>query len=155
MNSRPKLIALGSVIVVMSTLSACMPTEADSEAKSARDVLAARTSESGMPKGAIALSEGLYAVPVAVDDEGCEQFSEWSSSGVTRQIVYFRDGEGGFTAVKSAAHACNAEMKEAGVDERGCTIYQAAQPDGEVTDVAYYRTERGYVVNPAAALCDG
>ncbi|MGI9498975.1 MAG: hypothetical protein ACR2P3_02985, partial [Geminicoccaceae bacterium] len=72
-----------------------------------------------------------------------------------RQVIYFRDGKGGFTTAKSAAHFCNTVMVEAGVDDRGCAVYHAEQPDGEVTDVDYYRTDNGFTAQRDNAICDG
>lgn len=153
MSEAKRLLPL-AIVAMLAVLASCVPTEPVDEAKSARDVLAERAGDGSIPKGAIALADGVYAVPIAVDAAGCELFSEWSTSGVARQIIYFHDGEGGFTASKSATQSCNATMAKTGVDQRGCAIYRAEQPDGQITDVDYYRSENGYTANPDTAICE-
>ncbi len=117
--------------------------------------VASRSDDIDVPDGAIWMSKGVYAVPVAIDDEGCEQFSQWAKSGATQPVVLYRDGTGGFTALKSAESSCNAEMVNAGADESGCPVFRAEQPDGNVTDVIYYRSGNGFTANPERAVCEG
>ena len=156
MSGPRRRLGLAGAAGLLAVLAGCVPVEPVAEAKSARDVLEERAAKSGdgIPRGAIALADGIYAVPVAVDAAGCEQFSEWSTSGVARQIIYFHDGEGGFTATKSATQSCNAVMMKAGVDRQGCAIYRAEQPGGQITDVDYYRSANGYTANPDTAICE-
>ena len=101
------------------------------------------------------LIEGdLYAVPIAVDEDGCEQFTTWSESGARSltQPIYFLDGEGSFSLSKTEA-SCNASMVETGVDDTGCRTFQAEQPDGTSSEVTYYRSRNGYSVKRDRAAC--
>lgn len=155
MMEKRALLAVAFAGSLMAVASGCVPTDADDGDASIEDLLAADTSAGGVPEGAMPISDATYAVPVAVDADGCEQFSEWSTAGVARQIIYFHDGSGGFAAAKSAEYSCNADMVEIGADDRGCTLYRAEQPDGSVTDVAYYRVGDGYSVSPDKSDCAG
>lgn len=145
------LPAMGVVGLVMSLLVGCAPSNVGGD-ESLSDVLAAESSE-GPPRGAVLMADDVYAVPVSIDADGCEQFAGWSAGGVVRQIIYFRDGAGGFTAIKSAEHSCNASMVAIAEDDRGCPMFRAEQPDGTAADVAYYRSGTGYVTNPDNADC--
>ena len=117
--------------------------------------VASHSNDGDVPDGAIWMAKGIYAVPVAVDGDGCEQFSQWAASGATQPVVLYRDGEGGFSALKSEEASCNAEMVSAGADGSGCPVFRAEQPDGKVTEVIYYRSESGYTANPERAVCEG
>lgn len=119
------------------------------------DQVTSRSDEGEVPDGAIWMAQGIYAVPVAVDDEGCEQFSQWTKSGATQPVVLYRDEKGGFSALKSDKASCNAEMISAGADNSGCPTFRAEQPDGKLTDVIYYRSESGFTVNYERAVCEG
>ena len=141
---------------LMAIVTGCVqPGDADENEASIQEMLASDPSAGGIPEGAIPISDTIYAVPVAVDADGCEQFSEWSTEGVARQLIQFHDGQGGFTAIKSAEHSCNAVMVEAGEDDRGCMMYRAEQPDGSATDVAYYPAGSGFSTNPNKSDCAG
>ncbi len=155
MNGRRPSFALGIAGCLALFVAGCVPSDASDETQSMRDaVKAASDGDGGMPAGAIPMSDGVYAVPVAVDAEGCETFTEWSSLGVARQAVYFRDGDGGFTTTRSE-RACSANMVEIGEDTRGCKTFRARQPNGEETDIVYYRAESGYTADPESAVCEG
>ena len=154
MSALRGLLAIGFMVSLSLFVAGCVPSEADGDTTSARETIIQKSESGGrIPDGAVPLSDNIYAVPVAVDSEGCELFAEWTAGGVVRQVIYFRDGEGEFSAVKSDEHACNAVMVDVGGDERGCTIYRAEQPDGSASDVAYYRSATGYTVNPDNADC--
>lgn len=155
MMTTGSLVGAALVGSLMSVLVGCVPAEQDTDAGLDADLLAATSGDGEVPKGAIQLSETSYAVPVSVDGDGCEQFSEWSTAGAARQIVYFHDGNGGFTATKSVEHACNADMVAVGEDDRGCTLYRAEQPDGSATDIDYYPSGGGFTWNPDTADCAG
>lgn len=128
---------------------------ADDGRPTVADVVAAKSEEGIMPVGAMPISDDVYAVPIAVDDNGCEQFSQWSAEGVTQPVILYRDGSGGFAATKSADYSCNAEIVDAGSDDRGCPVFRTEQPDGKVSDVVYYRAQSGYTANPERAVCQG
>jgi len=136
-------------------LTGCLADGSEPARPTIEDVVVSRSTDADVPDGAIQMSKGVYAVPVAIDDEGCEQFSQWAESGVTQSVVLYRDGAGGFSALKSDQVSCNAEMVSAGADDRGCPVFRAEQPDGNVTDVIYYRSESGYTVNTERAICEG
>lgn len=146
----------GAAAMAALLLGACVPTESHEQAgtDSLAEEVARHQPAAGMPEGALAIGDHLYAVPVAVDQDGCEQFREWSELGVERQVIYYRDGKGSFSAIKSEDGSCNAEMVESGADADGCPTFRAEQPDGTATDVIYYQSVAGgYAVNKAQSAC--
>jgi hypothetical protein len=153
MDTNRSILRVGLVGLVSIVVVGCVADGSGSP--TIEDVVASKTVESGVPEGARAISGGVYAVPVAVDEDGCEQFSQWSATGVTQQVIVYHDGKGGFTATKSDDYSCNAEMVQTGEDIRGCAIYQAEQPDGSATEVVYYRSAGGFTANPDRAVCEG
>ena len=146
-------IGLSSIAAV--TLTGCLADGSESARPTIEDLVASKATDGDVPDGAVQMSKGVYAVPVAIDDDGCEQFSQWAQSGVTQSVVLYRDGDGGFSALKSDKASCNAEMVSAGTDDRGCPVFRAEQPDGNVTDVIYYRSQSGYTVSADRAICEG
>jgi len=155
MIGKPGLTAFGIVGMMAPFLIGCIPGEAGSETVSLEDVVSNSPVNAGIPQGAMPVSDGIFAVPIAVDADGCEQFSQWSESGVTQPVILYRDGDGGFTAVKSDAASCNADMVETNENDQGCPTYRAEQPDGKITDVVYYPSNSGFTANPDRAVCDG
>ena len=151
MTGTRTLLALGVAGSLMSLLVGCAPSDAGGD-EGAIEILATEPAV-GAPKGAVPMAGDVYAVPVSIDSDGCEQFSAWSAGGVVPQVVHYRDGAGGFSAIKSAEHSCNADMVSIGEDERGCAMFRAEQPDGTAVDVAYYRSGNGYVTNADNADC--
>lgn len=152
MDRRLSLTALGLFGLASVAIAGCVAGEGR---PTVGDVVAAKARDGGMPKGAISMSDGVYAVPMAVDGDGCEQFSQWSAEGVAQPVILYRDGSGSFAATKSADYSCNAEMVDAGSDDQGCPVFRTEQPDGKVSDVVYYRSQNGYTVNPDRAVCEG
>lgn len=153
MTGTRTLLSMGVVASVLSLNLGCAPSDAGG-GEGLSDILAVEPVE-GVPQGAVPMSGDAYAVPVSVDSDGCEQFSGWSAGGVVQQVIYYRDGAGGFSAIRSAEHSCNADMVAIGEDERGCAMFRAEQPDGTAADVAYYRSGNGYVTRSDAADCAG
>ena len=149
----------GAAALAVLLLQSCVQMTGANEKQAAEneDVaedLIEEQSDDTMPEGAIFVREHLYVVPVAVDAEGCEQFREWSDLGVTRLVIYFRDGKGSFTPIKSEEGSCNAQMAETGPDEDGCPAYRAEQPDGSVTEIPYYEFPGGgYTINKERSVC--
>ena len=143
--------------LMIPLLAGCLPVDAGGPAGTgAEDVKTSSNQEAaGAPQGAISMSNGVYAVPIAVDAYGCEQFSQWSSYGATQLIILYHDGEGGFTGTKSDRYSCNAEMINVGRDGSGCSTFHAEQPDGKVTDILYYRSGSSFTANPERATCNG
>ena len=138
------LAAMTMIGVMTPFLAGCLPVDAGGGQPGA-----------AMPKGAILVSEGVYAVPIAVSAEGCEQFSQWSALGATQPVILYHDGVGGFTATKSDRFSCNADMVNVGRDSLGCPTFRAEQPNGKVTDVLYYPSGSSFTANPARATCNG
>ncbi|MGI9510525.1 MAG: hypothetical protein ACR2QJ_14390 [Geminicoccaceae bacterium] len=151
MTGTRSLVIPGVAGALMVLLVGCVPGDVGDDAASS-DIKAAEAA-SDLPKGAMPMSGGVYAVPIGVDTEGCEQFSAWSAEGVVQQIIHYHDGQGGFTPIKSIEHSCQAAMVEIGKDEKGCSIYRAEQPNGAATETVYYRGESGYSIRPEHADC--
>lgn len=107
------------------------------------------------PEVAFLIEEGLYAVPLAVDENGCEQFTTWSETGVKSlaQPIYFLDGLGSFSPEKLEDLSCNARMVETGVDNSGCPTFHAMQPDGTSSEMNYYPAGNGYTVSRERSTC--
>lgn len=107
------------------------------------------------PEVAFLIEGDLYAVPLAVDENGCEQYTTWSETGVKSlaQPIYFPDGLGSFSPKKLEGLSCNARMVETGVDSGGCPTFHAMQPDGTSSEVNYYPAGNGYTVNRERSTC--
>lgn len=60
-----------------------------------------------VPEGAIPIGEDLYMVPAGRDNDGCEQFTAWSSTKAVAQVIYYRARSGGFTTSRSQADCSN------------------------------------------------
>jgi hypothetical protein len=155
MKIRPVFALISLLGMTAAGLAGCVLDGRDTGRPTIEDVAAAQPSDGDVPDGAIWMSKGLYAVPVAVNDDGCEQFSQWAASGITQAVILYRDGKGGFSALKSEEASCNVEMINVGVDDSGCPVFRAEQPDGKVTGVVYYRSESGFTVSPERAICEG
>ena len=56
-----------------------------------------------VPEGAIPIGEDLYMVPAGRDNDGCEQFTAWSSTKAVAQVIYYRARSGGFTTSRGQA----------------------------------------------------
>lgn len=149
----------GSVAVSTALLlQACVPTPGADDKQAAKEEYLQGELEKqagdAMPAGAIQIGDDLYMAPVAIDAEGCEQFRQWSGLGVMQLAIHFRDGEGGFSPIKSAENSCNATMVETGPDQDGCQTFRAEQPDGSATDVTYYDYQGGgYTVRKDRSVC--
>jgi hypothetical protein len=153
----------GSAVLASLLLTACAPplTENEARRESNRQALEEAAPRAVVeprekPDVAFMIEEGLYAVPLAVDEDGCEQFTTWSDSGARRltQPTYFHDGEGSFSPEKAEAFSCNAEMIRNGPDETGCPTFLAEQPDGSSSEAIYYRGESGFTARRERAICD-
>jgi len=109
----------------------------------------------GKPDIAFFIEDDLYAVPLAVDREGCEQFTTWSESGVKSlaQPIYFHDGEGSFSPTKVEGASCNASMIETEIDGKDCPTFRAQQPDGTSSEVVYYQSRNGYTIKKERSTC--
>jgi hypothetical protein len=151
----------GIVALAALLLAACVPpTPADQAGRATGRPYegapgdAARTIPE-RPDVAFLIEDGLYAVPLAVDANGCEQFTTWSESGVRslNQPIYFLDGEGSFTPTKLDDVSCNAEMVKTGTDKTGCPTFEAEQPDGTSSKVTYYPAANGYTVRRDRSSC--
>jgi hypothetical protein len=152
----------GGVAVLTALLvSACTPPTTTSQSKDKdpkqvlEDAVPGSTTGPGMPEVAFMIEEGLYAVPLAVDKDGCEQFTTWSETGVKSlaQPIYFHDGEGAFSPIKVDDASCNASMVKTGVDEDGCPTFRAEQPDGSSSEVVYYPSHHGYTIRKERSNC--
>ena len=158
MLGRDGLPTIGIIGAMIPVLAGCLPVDAGGQPKTAAEEIEDQVDQAGegIPTGAIMVSDGVYAVPVGVDADGCEQFSQWSTLGATQPVIIFRDGNGGFSPIKSDDYSCNAEMVDMGLDADGCGMFRAEQPDGTVTDIVYYRADNGgFTANPNNALCEG
>lgn len=160
-NTRTCLRARGGTAVLAALLlNACTPqTTADQSRKEARqaleDAAPGSTRRFEKPEAAFLIKDDLYAVPLAVDKEGCEQLTTWSESGIKNlaQPIYFHDGEGSFSPTKVDGASCNATMVETGVDDDGCPTFRAEQPDGTSSEVTYYASHNGYTVKKERSNC--
>ncbi len=117
--------------------------------------LPGRLPGSGKPDIAFVIKEDLYAVPLAVDNDGCEQFTTWSESGVRSlaQPIYFHDGEGSFSPTKVEGASCNASMIQTSADGEGCPTFRAEQPDGTSSEAVYYPARNGYTIKKERSDC--
>ena len=111
--------------------------------------------EPGKPDHAFLIEDGLYAVPLAVDGEGCEEFTTWSGSAVQtlQQPIYYHDGKGAFSTTKDKDVACNATMVKTGIDVDECPTYRAEQPDGFTSGVIYYPSGQGFTARKERSTC--
>ena len=55
------------------------------------------------PPGAVHVEDGLYMVPVGVDESGCQQYSGWSATKALPAVIYYRAADGTFTMLRSEA----------------------------------------------------
>lgn len=153
----------GSFIAgVVLVLSGCVPATTADQAqveanKRALEEAApgSNINEAERPEVAFLIEGDLYAVPLAVDENGCEQFTTWSETGVKSlaQPIYFLDGLGSFSPTKLEDLSCNARMVKTGVDGSGCPTFHAMQPDGTSSEVSYYPAGNGYTVNRERSTC--
>jgi hypothetical protein len=107
-----------------------------------------------LPPGAIAAGERLYMVPVGVDTDGCEQFTPFSSGGMTNQAIHYRLPDGSFVLAKDPA-ACRVEMVPLPPSVDGCARFQARPAAGLTPTAVAYRPALagGYVVIREEAAC--
>lgn len=154
-------IRQGGAALAALLLCSCIPATTEPQGKveagQKAHEEAASASEAGVlkkPDVRFLIKDDLYAVPIAVDADGCEQFTTWSESGAKSlaQPIYFLDGEGAFSPTKTEA-SCNANMIETGTDDTGCRTFQAEQPDGTSSEVTYYRSRNGYTVKRDRSTC--
>lgn len=61
------------------------------------------------PPGAIRRGEDFYLVPVGPDRDGCMRYRAFSLTRMVAQVIYYDDGDGGYTPNKAAAQC--AEVK--------------------------------------------
>lgn len=144
-------------------LSACAPATTNQstvQTKSEAEIALEKAAPGGdrafqTPETAIPVRDDLYAVPLAVDREGCEQFTTWSTTGIKHlaQPIQYHDGEGSFSPVKMAGISCNATMVRAGKDRDGCPTFRAEQPDGTSSEVTYYAFHNGYTARKGRSKC--
>jgi hypothetical protein len=156
MSIRTKLNLFCAGLTGMSLLAACTPP-GEGPAATPQEALEraaeGRQPAQGVPAGAVMVEDGLYAVPIAVDAGGCEQFSLWSPGGAVAEVIHFRDGEGGFSPTRTPG-SCGAVMVSAGQDETGCPQFAIEQPDGALTEARFYeRAGGGYGTNRSGAAC--
>ena len=152
----------GGVAVLAGLLvSACTQPTTISQSKDKdpkqvlEDAVPGSTTGSRRPEIAFMIEEGLYAVPLAVDKDGCEQFTTWSETGVKSlaQPIYFHDGEGSFSPIKVEGASCNASMVKTAPDQDGCPTFRAEQPDGSSSEVVYYASQHGYTIKKERSNC--
>ncbi len=55
------------------------------------------------PPGAIRVGEDLYQVPLGKDADGYPRFTLWSRTRAVITVIWYPDGEGGFTTDRSRA----------------------------------------------------
>lgn len=161
-SSSTKLLKKGGAALAALLLSACVPQAGYEQAQIEANK---KILEEAAPGSKIAtyqepdvrflIKDDLYAVPIAVDASGCEQFTTWSESGTQSlaQAIYFHDGQGSFSPIKSYEASCNATMVETGSDSTGCRTFRAKQPEGPSSEVIYYRSRNGYTVKRERSVC--
>ncbi len=145
----------GSAAVLAALLfSACTQASGNEKAEGLK-VKGKVSSEAGeVPAGAEFYKDSAYAVPHSIDAEGCEIFTMWRPDGLSQRMLFYRDGEGSFSPVKSEEGSCNATVVEAGPDAEGCPTFRAEQPDGTTTDAVYYALPAGgYTVAKERSNC--
>lgn len=156
-----RALTMGSAAALaVLLLDACVPQTTADQARieaNKRKLEEAAGSEippSEKPDVAFLIEDDLYAVPLAVDADGCEQFTTWSKSGAKSltQPIYFLDGQGSFSPTK-LEESCNAEMVQTGTDDTGCPTFLATQPDGTSSEVIYYPAQNGYTVRKERSTC--
>ncbi len=104
---------------------------------------------------AIQVGEGKYMIPKGIDEDGCEMFGPYSTSGSTVTAIHYRQADGSFNVAKDLA-VCKVDMVAIGTDPAGCDMYRAKPINADLaaTDVTYYRDADGrYVVHKAGAGC--
>lgn len=149
----------GSVAALATLLlNACAPVDgAEKAGADAQRVLEDATTgtTAGKPTGAILIDDDLYAVPIAVDRDGCEQFKAWSETGAVPlgQPIYYHDGNGSFSSTRSEEASCNATMVEIGPDTEGCPTFRAEQPGGTATEARYFQSAGGYTTVKERSVC--
>ncbi len=107
-------------------------------------------------KNAVQVSDSLYMVPKGIDDDGCEMFGPYSTTGPTATAIHYRQADGGFDIAKDPA-VCKVDMVALGSDPEGCEMYRAKPVNNELaaTDVTYYRDAEGnYVAHKTKPSCD-
>jgi|GEM_PF-6344093 len=156
-----RLTIKGSVAVLAAgLLSACAPVDGgkkvEADVKQVRGNAAARAAAE-KPKGAVLIKDGLYAVPLAVDKDGCEHFRTWSETGPIPlgQPIYYHDGNGSFSSTRLDDASCSAKMVETAPDPEGCPTFRAEQPDGSTSDVQYFQSASGYTTTKERSVCEG
>jgi len=95
-------------------------------------------------------------IPKGIDEDGCEMFGAYSTSGPTITALQYRQADGGFDIVKDPA-VCRVDMVAIGTDPSGCEMYRAKpiNADLSTTDVTYFRDADGrYVVHQTGRSCD-
>ena len=105
---------------------------------------------------AIQVSDNLYMIPKGVDEDGCEMFGPYSTSGSTATAIHYRQADGSFDIAKDPA-VCKVDMVAIGTDPEGCEMYHARPINADLgaTDVTYYRDADGhYVVHKTGSDCN-
>ncbi|MGH1483041.1 MAG: hypothetical protein ACRBM6_30765 [Geminicoccales bacterium] len=105
---------------------------------------------------AIQVGEGKYMLPKGIDEDGCEMFGAYSTSGPSVTAIQYRQADGGFDIAKDPA-VCRVDMVAIGTDPSGCEMYRAKpiNADLSTTDVTYFRDADGrYVVHQTGRSCD-
>ncbi len=159
-NAKKKVLVFGggSALVAFLLSSCVLEPQAGRRAASQdsveKAVLDAGDEALKKPEARFLIKDGLYAVPIAVDGDGCEQYTTWSEFGARSltQPIYFLDDQGSFSPTKTDA-SCKAKMIKTGVDETGCPTFRTEQPDGTSSDVTYYPASNGHTVRRERAAC--
>ena len=89
--SGSRLMRIMPLIGALLALAGCIPAKAPT------------SSADELPANAIPVGNDLYMVPIAVDDDGCEIFSETLPGRPLPAIVYYRRSDGTFTRIKAEA----------------------------------------------------
>lgn len=83
-------------------IGACAAGETgEDEPRPAAAALGPVTSEP--PPGAIRRGKDFYLVPIGADGDGCMRYRTFSLTRLVAQVIYYDDGEGGYTPNKAAA----------------------------------------------------
>ncbi len=160
--SRTVFPLVGGIAVTTFLLGSCAPaitpaktSNADGPDEEPQVVAKDKALSAEQPTPRFLIEGDLYAVPMAVDFEGCEQYTTWSASGTPplTQPIYFLNGQGSFSQGKTDG-SCRATMVKTGADETGCPTFAAEQPDGSSSEVTYYPAASGYTVKRERASCD-
>ena len=61
-----------------------------------------------LPPDAVRVGDDYFMVPVGVDEQGCRQFTPWSSSRPVPTAIYYRKADGEYTLYRSDTN-CSGE----------------------------------------------